>query len=524
MGIKKIFRDGMREFKRQSALRKEKRNLSEKEKLLSGQLTQLGKKAWESKLDIDSYGNSKELITNAQDQMNELNALLSNLQNQKEELEKKKNEENESFNSQNKVVEGKKREVDMSLDGEKKQLNDVQREVVNAGNRLSQIAREEEQLKTKSAASETTEEEKSEIAIKLIAFKTEKEEQEKKRDAASGKVKTVEEKIKPLEKESAKLQGEIDQIRDEQKKITGELDESLSKVNKEVSDTKNKLSELDREQDRNFEQLGGKLAAAQITDEAVISELGAVNDTKKEMEEIQVDIQSLEHQGTSTTRSALWKMIGLIAAVVVVVIGIIVVLVMLLGSDEKVQNSPFDEIEKKENKVPMTQEDVMKKMDEITGNIKESSEKMRGEKIVVADKGTLISVLPEISGWKTEGTSYSKRNFGQLEYSDLETDYIGPNGEKVSVHISDTATASAMLRIHKMVFRMNMHKENDKGYEKISTYNDIRVIEKYTKKTPEASFVFIVKERYLLELRYEGDNPVKLLKEFMTKFDFSKLK
>ncbi len=559
MGIKQIFQEGMREFKRQSALRKEKRYLSQKEELLSEQLTETGKKAWESQMDIDSFGNSKKLISRAQNQMDKLNSQLSESETKKADLENKKKEENESFNSQRKEVEAKKKEVDTRLNEEKIQLKNTQKEITNAENRLNQIGKEEDQLNTKSAAPETTEEEKSEIKKKLEAFKTEKQNLEKKRDEASGTVKTLEEKIRPLEEESAKYQKKIDEIRAKQKKVIGQLDESLSKVNKEISDNKNKLAEITKEQNENFRQLGEKLAAAQVTDEAVAAELNAVNTTKKEMEDIQLSVQSLEHQGTAASRSAMWKMIGLIAAGVVVVVGIIIVLILLLGTDKKEQDDSLasvlsraqktttpetaaeaykqlqkkiiekkmkEDAEKSEDKgekTPTTPEEAIKKMDEVTAEIKERSEQIQGKEIVVTDKETFISVLPDISGWKMEDTSYNRSRFGQLETSHLYTTYVSPEGQRIRVHITDTATASAALRTYKMVFSMNISRENDNGYEKISTYKNTQVIEKYTKDPPETEFVFIVKDRYLVELECEGKNSLELLKNFISFFDLSTL-
>ena len=407
---------------------------------------------------------------------------------------------------------------------------------------MKQIDKEEEQLNTKSAASETTDEEKSEIKKKQEVFKTEKRNLEKKQDELSGIIKSTEEKIRPLEEESAMYQKKIDEIRSEQKNVTGRLDESLSKVNKETSDNKNKLAEITKEQNENFKQLGEKLAAAQVSDETVAVELNAVNATEKEMEDIQVSIQSLEHQGTATSRSAMWKMIGLIFAGVVVVVAIIIGLTTLLGSDKKEQEDHTttpaeaevlkqfskkiiekklkEEAEKSEDK----DEKAPKTLEEATAKIKEESEKQYGKKIVVTDKETFLSVLPEITGWKIQDTSYYKSNFGQLESSNFDCTYTSPAGQKVRVHITDTATASMALRTFKMFFQMNISKENENGYEKISTYKNISVIEKFTKGDPsKASFTFIIRDRYLVELRHKGENCIALLKEFITKFDLSKL-
>jgi chromosome segregation ATPase len=525
MGIKEIFRRGMWEFKRQSSLRKEKKNLSQKEKLLSEQLTLLGKKAWESKLDIAPFGNSKELITNAQKQIDELNRQLSDLEKQKQDLENKKTGENDTFNARRKEVEDKKREVDTRLNNEKKQLKEAQREADNVENRLKQVNKEEEQLNTRAAAPETSDEQKSEIRQKLDAFKKEKEDLEEKRGTASEAIKTAEEKIKPLEEESAKFQKEIDQIRDEQREVIGQLDDSLGQANKEISDAKNQLAGVIKEQDGHFQQLGDKMADKQVSDEAVSSELSAVNDTREEMETIQLEIQSLKHQGTAESRGALWKMLGLIAAGVVVIAAIIVLLILLLSPGEKEPESPLASVVSRGEKITKDEgpEDAVKKFQAATAEIKKQSEQLQGKEIVAADKATFLSVLPDISGWKMEGTSYNKGAVGQLEYSALETTYVNPGGKKIRVNLSDTAGASIMLATYKMIFRTNMVKEHENGYEKISTYNGMPVIEKYTKNPPKASFVFIVKDRYLVNLRCREEDGIDLLKDFITHFDLSKL-
>ncbi len=529
MSIKQIFQEGMQEFKRKSALGKEKKNLSQKEKLLSEQLTALGKKAWESNLDLGSFGNAKELIANAQGQIDSVNNHLADLEKQKQDLENKKKEQNEAFNSQRKAVEDKKKDVDTRLNNEKKQLKDAQRDADNAGNRLKQIAREEEQLNARAAAPVTTAEQKTEIQGKLEAFAKEKEDLVKKQASAAETAKVTEQKVKPLEEESTTHQKEIDRIKDEQKKTIGQLDESLSKIGKEISSEKNKLVELTKGQNGNFEQLGGKLAAAQVTDGAVASELTTVNATKKEMENAQAGIQSLEGQATDASQSAFSKMVGLIILFVLVIVAIIVALVMLL-SPKKEPKTPWEVLKsygegsgQVSEKTPATPEEALKKIQEATGMLKKQSEQLQGKEITAADKSTLVSALPSISGWEMGVPTYNKAKFGEMEYSVLETTYSTPVGEKIHVTISDTAGASAMLGILKIAFLTNLSREDDNGYEKISTYNDMRVIEKYSKNPPNASFGLIVKDRYIVDLKCNETGGIDLLKGFIAGFDFSKL-
>lgn len=529
MSIKQIFQEGMQEAKRKSALGKEKKNLSQKEKVLADQLTALGKKAWDANLDLGGYGNAKELIANTQGQIDSVNTHLADLEKQKLDLENKKKAENETFNSQRKEVEDKKKEVDARLNTEKKQLKDAQREADNAANRLKQIAREEEQLTARAAAPTTTPEQKTEIQGKLDAFVKEKEDQNKKQASATETAKAAEQRVKPLEDESATLQKEIDRIKDEQKKTIGQLDESLAKIGKEISDDKNKQAELSKEQNKNFQQLGEKLAAAQVADGTVASELTAVNTTKKEMESVQVGIQSLEHQATDASKSAFSKMVGLIILFVVVIIAIIVALVMLLGPKKQpktpldILRSYGDNVTQGSDQTPATPEEALKKFQEATGLLKKQSEQLQGKEITAADKSTLASALPTVSGWEMGQPTYKREKFGEMEFSALEATYSTPTGENIHVTISDTASASAMLGILKMAFLTNLSREDENGYEKISTYNDMRVIEKYTRNPPSASFGCIVKDRYIVDLKCNETGGIDLLKGFIAGFDFSKL-
>jgi len=555
MGLKQIFQNGMQEFKRQSAYRKEKRNLEKKEKIYSEQLTQLGKKAWESKLDMSGYSNLEELISTTQKHLDELNSHISGLEKQDQNLEGEKKEKEGSFESQIKNIEEKKKEIDFRLNDEKKKLREAEKSSESADSRLKQINREEEQLNTRASDTQTPDSEKTEIKKKLAAFDVERDELSKKQKSNVAEISTLSEKIKPLEGESTKFQQEIDKVRGEEKKVVGDLENSISKIQKEITGSKDKIKGVNEEQDQNFKKWGEKLAEIQVTDQVVAEELATVNTTKQEMGKIEGTVQNLEQQKTAKSRSALWKMIGVITAFLVVIIAVIILLVTvlspknksaspfeLLSKNQKVVSKPVAEIIKKVGedirksddadpdtetgevtKTPASAEEVQQKLDTMTGKIKEQSEQMQGGKIVTTDKSTFISALPQISGWKTENTTYNKNSFGQIERSFLTTTYVSANGQKIGINITDTATGSAALRTYKLLFNMNMTKEDDKGYEKISKYNDIPVREKYTKDPPRAEFMFIFKDRYIVDLRSRGENCLTLIKEFIPKFDLSRL-
>lgn len=557
MGIKEIFQQGIKELKRRSALYKKKRLLRQKEKLYSQQLTSLGKKAWESNIDMTAYGNLKDIISTTQEQHEELKTQLEELEKQKQETEEKRKQENDSFESRKKEVEEKKKEVDFRLDKEKKILKDAQKESGNANNRLNHIAKEKEQLKQKAADEDTSNIEKTEIQKKLDAFVLEKEELDKKIREAEDTIKNTNEKITPIEEESEKLQKEIDDIRAEQKEVIEELDQSLSETRGKINECNNKLKELNKEQDGYFEQLGEKLAIAGVGDEAVSAEFTDVRATEKDMAAIKGKIDKLDQGETPDSRRAFWTMIGLIFASMIVIILVIILLSTLFGPGDEAKDTGIktttppavsevkkslppqvaETIEKYKQRIaetskkgkdetgdtPMTMEEAMEKMKTVTGEMKKQSEQIQGKEIVVSDKATLMAALPTISGWTREEPEYRKGSFAQLETSHIRTTYTGPGSKKIEIRITDTASASVALQTLRIILQMNLARDDDRGFQKISTVNNIPVIERYDKQSREVSLGFIVKDRYLVELESRGKDSVSLLKNLIPQLYLSKL-
>lgn len=526
MNVKEIFQEGIKEYKRRWALHKKKRLLRQKEKLYSQQLTSLGKKAWESQIDITAYGNLKDIISTTQKQHEELKNQLEEFEKQKQETEDKRKQENDSFESRKKEVEEKKKEVDFRLDKEKKILKDAQRESGNANNRLNLIAKEKEQLKQKATDEDTSNIEKAEIQKKLDSFVLEKEELDKKIKEAENTIKNTNEKITPIEEESEKLQKEINDIRAEQKEVIDELDQSLSETRGKINECNNKLRELNKEQDGYFEQLGEKLAIAGIEDEAVSAEFADVRVTEKDIADIKEKIDKLDQGETSASRRAFWTMIGLISASVIVIILVIILLITLFGPADEAKNTEI-----KTTTPPVVSEvkktlptPVAETIEKYKQRIAETSKKgKQGKEIVVSDKGSLMAALPTISSWTREEPEYHKGSFAKLETSHILTTYTGSGSKKIKVRITDTASVSEALQTWRTILQMNLTRDDERGYQKISTVNNIPVIERYDKQSQEVSLAFIVKDRYMVELESQGKDNMSLLKNFIPQLHLSKL-
>lgn len=117
MGFSQLFREGMAELKRRSALFKEKRNFSGKEKQLARQVLALGKTAWKEKVDISGYGNAQTLLSNAQEEIDKLSTNLEQWEKQKLDLEQKIRDARAALTSLGKEQEGNFRLLGDKLTG-----------------------------------------------------------------------------------------------------------------------------------------------------------------------------------------------------------------------------------------------------------------------------------------------------------------------------------------------------------------------------------------------------------------------
>jgi hypothetical protein len=268
------------------------------------------------------------------------------------------------------------------------------------------------------------------------------------------------------------------------------------------------------------------------------------------MAAIKGKIDKLDQAETSASRRAFWTMIGLIFSSVIVIILVIILLSTLFAPGDEAKDTGIktttppavsehvaETIEKYKQRIaetlkkgkdesgdtPMTMEEAMEKMKTVTGEMKKQSEQIQGKEIVVSDKATLMAALPTISGWTREEPEYHKGSFAQLETSHIRTTYTGPGSKKIEVRITDTASASVALQTWRIIFQMNLARDDDRGYQKISTVNNIPVVEKYDKQSREVSLGFIVKDRYMVELESQGKDSVSLLKNLIPQLHLSKL-
>ena len=430
MGIKKIFKDGVNEIKRKAEFHRARRNLKEKENIKKEKLILLGKKAWESKLDLKNFPDLYELLSKTQKNQDELDEKVTGMNQRMQEYENNKKVKNSDFDNQRKRIEEKKSKVDSKLNDEQSTLKNTQLEKEKVQKRQKQIEKEEEeeQLSTKMSDAQATLEEKTEFEKKQTQLIKEKKQLSEKIEKSSETIKLLDEKIKPLKEQSTQFENEINIIRENQKEEIGEFDTLISEEQKKLDECRKKQEEVSKQQKQNFYQLGIQLSSASTADKMVASEFSEIKNIEKEIESIKQEIQSLENRA-SESKGAIWKMVGLAAAFLIMIFGIVYTVGVLSKQkvtkqdtvkEDRITVSEIDKSEKKE--IPVSDKGL------------EESEKIMEPKevnIPVAIGGA-ENMLSSRSKWEVWDNIKEKKHEGKWEMRLTEISGVSIGGEKIA--------------------------------------------------------------------------------------------
>lgn len=339
MGLKEIFREGMKERKRKRSLGKVNSEFRDKEKAHAAQLTALGQKAWEAGIDLSAYTGMQAALGDAQKALDDLRARDGELQKQKRDGEEKKKRENDRLNTAQKDIEGRKRQEDNQLIDKQNALQGDQKESQRALSRLAAIARERSQLQNKGANPGVTEAEKKEIAGGMNLLAREEEELKAANQTREAAGRPLAAAIAAMQEESTRLQKLRDELRQEQKTVNGELDKQLAALGSELAKNAEKTKETENRQKLQFKELGEKLAAAQGVPGDIAKEMAAVLNARAEMQGVQALIGGLERQKDAGQARAYKQMTAILIAGAILLAAIIAALFILLAPKKK--TTPF---------------------------------------------------------------------------------------------------------------------------------------------------------------------------------------
>ncbi len=521
MELKTIFQEGLKERRRKKSMRQGKNQLKDRQVLYAGLLTALGRKAWESQVAIDAFGELKAALGTTKTLLDKAQAQAAELGRQTQQAENDKKRELDRLAAGQKELEENKRKVDSGLSEEKNALQSAQKEAEQAKNRLGAIGREREQLEKKAADAALGEAEKSAGIARIAALVQEAQELEAQAGEKEAAGKKIGARIAPLQEEAGQLQKRIDDIRAGQKKIGSEADKKIAALATELKTLDGRIKEGEKTQSLNFNRLGEGLSAARSKEPGIAKEMAAVQGAKAEMEGIQSLLGGLERQRNEGQVSAYRKMMAVLIGGAALVAAILVLLFILLAP--KAKETPPGRLGGPIGAGAKGLEALAQQMQEGFGAADPETENAPGRKIVAASEGNLRSVLPAVGGWELQNPVYSQGKFQQLATASLQAAYAADDGRSVQVQITDAGSAAALLAPLKLVFSLNIRVDDKDVTQRVSTYNGIPVAERFNKHDQEATFGIIYKDRYLIELKTRAEKGLELLREFAVKLDLSKL-
>jgi len=159
-------------------------------------------------------------------------------------------------------------------------------------------------------------------------------------------------------------------------------------------------------------------------------------------------------------------------------------------------------------------------------NRKALTEMNKGKNIESVPAATLKALLPaELPGMKrTNATSERTQSMG-IDMSSAEGEYNAADGSDADVRIklTDTGNMSGSMRMGMSAWMTgNYSRETDTGYEKTTTINGCRGMEKYDTQNKEGSLEIMVADRFIVEIEGYGVT-MEMLKQAVDKIDLKKL-
>lgn len=156
---------------------------------------------------------------------------------------------------------------------------------------------------------------------------------------------------------------------------------------------------------------------------------------------------------------------------------------------------------------------------------KTTEEAKQGKMEKPMDFKVLKEVLPKVDGWQQSNLTGEQASFGTISYARAEADYT--NG-KINIHmqVADATNVKPMIMPVIAAANMNYQRETETGYEKSFKEKDMLGVEKFDKADGSGELSVVYKGRYFIIISADNltdPKDMKLLKEFLSKIDFSKL-
>jgi len=208
--------------------------------------------------------------------------------------------------------------------------------------------------------------------------------------------------------------------------------------------------------------------------------------------------------------------------IVAVCLGVVVMTGCGKKSDQDESARPAEAVGTKASMSEEATPDYAKMAEE---NRKALIESNKGKDIQSVPAATLKALLPaELPGMKrTDATSERTQSMG-IDMSSAEGEYSATDGRDAYVRIKlmDAGNMSESMRMGMVWLTAEYSRETDTGYEKTTTINGCRGMEKYDTQDKEGSLEIMVAGRFSVDVKGYGVT-MEMLKQVVDKIDLKKL-
>jgi hypothetical protein len=154
------------------------------------------------------------------------------------------------------------------------------------------------------------------------------------------------------------------------------------------------------------------------------------------------------------------------------------------------------------------------------------TEMNQGKVIEAVPGATLKALLPaELPGMTRSNASAERTQAMGIDTSNAEGQYNATDGSgaRVKIKLTDTGTMSGSMRQSMNAWTMGSYsRETDTGYEKTTTVNGCKGMEKYDTHNKEGSLEILVGGRFIVDVEGYGV-PMDAMKQVIDKIDLKKL-
>jgi hypothetical protein len=159
-------------------------------------------------------------------------------------------------------------------------------------------------------------------------------------------------------------------------------------------------------------------------------------------------------------------------------------------------------------------------------NRKALTESNKGKDIESISAATLKALLPaELPGMKRTNAISERTQTMGIDMSNAEGEYRASDdsGAYVRIKLMDTGNMSGSMRLSMSAWNIGQYsRETDTGYEKTTTINGYKGMEKYDTQNKEGSLEFLVADRFIVEVK-GYDVTMETLKQVVDQIDLKKL-